>query len=266
MLDLTDFLDPVDPYLLSEDMGYKEGQIGRSVHAYIDEFPDLTHHELVILGCGEQRGAGQGGGSNAAPDAIRHEFYSLYFWHKDIAIADLGNIRYGATLGDLMGETIRRVFALTTENDFYARFHCEQFTIHGDPALRLYNYAKPDYVIEEPQVKISPNFISIAETSFKVDASFMNLGKAIDKKIVIELKRTYPDNTFSIVRDTISGIHYEDSLSYELPIVATRDKGLNKISITVDVDNVVDEAFETNNTVTKEFYIIEDEARPVYPY
>ena len=101
MLDLTDFLDPVDPYLLSEDMGYKEGQIGRSVHAYTDEFPDLTHHELVILGCGEQRGAGQGGGSNAASDAIRHEFYSLYFWHKDIAIADLGNIRYGATLGDV---------------------------------------------------------------------------------------------------------------------------------------------------------------------
>jgi hypothetical protein len=41
---------------------------------------------------------------------------------------------------------------------------------------------------------------------------------------------------------------------------------LNKLTVTVDVDNVVDEIFETNNSITKEIYIYEDEARPVYPY
>ena len=44
------------------------------------------------------------------------------------------------------------------------------------------------------------------------------------------------------------------------------DKGLNKITITVDADNTVNELFETNNSITKEFFIFEDEARPVYPY
>ncbi len=57
-----------------------------------------------------------------------------------------------------------------------------------------------------------------------------------------------------------------DSLSYEIPIVPTRDRGLNKITITLDAKNEVDELFETNNTVTKDVYIIEDDVKPVYPY
>jgi hypothetical protein len=156
---------------------------------------------------------------------------------------------------------------LTTENDFYARFQCEQFSLHGDPALKLYNFAKPDYVIEEPLVKVSPSFISIAETEFKVDASFMNIGKAISDSIVVEVKRIYPDLRSEVIRrDTIRGIQYMDSLSFNIPIIATRDKGLNKITITLDADSRIDELFENNNSITKDIYIFEDEARPVYPY
>jgi hypothetical protein len=175
--------------------------------------------------------------------------------------------RYGKTLGEIMDEAIAQVFNVTTENDFYARFQCEQFTLHGDPALRLYNFAKPDYVIEDPMVKISPSFISVAETSFQMKASFMNIGKAVSDSIVVEVKRTYPNLTTEVIRrDTIRGIRYIDSLTYNIPIVGSRDKGLNKITITVDADNKVDELYETNNSVTKDVFVFEDEARPVYPY
>src|SRR6185436_17143056 len=103
---------------------------------------------------------------------------------------------------------------------------------------------KPDYVIEDQLLKITPQFISVAETHFKVDAKVMNLGKAINKKIVVELRRTFPDLTTQVIRrDTIPGIRYMDSLTYDIQIVPTRDKGLNKISICVDADNVVDEIY-----------------------
>src|SRR5258705_10429558 len=176
--------------------------------------------------------------------------------------------KYGKTLGELMIESISQVYNLQTQNDYYARFHCEQTSLHGDPALRLdISMAKPDYVIEDQFVKIVPSFISVAETHFKVDAKFMNLGKAPSKKIVVELKRTYPDLTTAVIRrDTIPGIRYIDSLLYDLEIVPTRDKGLNKISICVDADNDADEIYETNNCITKDVFIYEDEARPVYPY
>lgn len=175
---------------------------------------------------------------------------------------------YGKTLGELMRESITRTFDLTTQNDYYARFHCEQTTIHGDPAIKLDVLApKPDYAIEDPYLKVNPSFISVAESRFNVKAQMFNLSKAIDKKIVVELKRTYPNMTTEVIRrDTIPGIRFTDSLSYDIDIVPTRDKGLNKISICIDADNEVDELYETNNCITKDIFIYEDEARPVYPY
>lgn len=176
--------------------------------------------------------------------------------------------KYGNTIGEIMKESMTQVFNLTTQNDYYARFHCEQTELHGDPAIRLNaSWAKPDYVIEDQLIKFNPSFISVAETHFHVDGKVMNLGKAINKDIVVEVKRTYPDLTTEVIRrDTIPGIRYIDSLSFDVPIVATRDKGLNKITICVDADNLVDELYETNNCITKDVFIFEDEARPVFPY
>jgi hypothetical protein len=176
--------------------------------------------------------------------------------------------KYAQTLGEIMIESFTQVYNLTTQSDYYARFHCEQTTIHGDPALRLDgNTPKPDYVIEDQLLKVTPSFISVAETSFHVDAKMLNIGKALSGPIVVELKRTYPNLVTEIIRrDTIPGIRYIDSLSYDIEIVPTRDKGLNKISICIDADNRVDELYETNNCITKDVFIYEDEARPVYPY
>ncbi len=175
---------------------------------------------------------------------------------------------YGKSLGEILRESIIQTYNQQSQSDYYARFHCEQTTLHGDPALKMdVSMPKPDYVIEDQLLKITPQFISVAETSFKVDAKFMNLGKAPDKSIVIEAKRIFPDLTTQLIRrDTIAGIRYIDSLSYTIPIDPIHDKGLNKISICVDADSEVDELYETNNCITKDVVIYEDEARPVFPY
>jgi hypothetical protein len=174
---------------------------------------------------------------------------------------------YGKTFGEIMRETVIDVFNFTTQEDFYARANAEQTELHGDPALVLNPHPKADYVIEEPMLKVTPGFISIAEPSFKVDVRMMNIGRAPNKKIVVEVKRQYPDQSVRVVkRDTIPGIRFEQVLSYTIPIDPSHDKGMNKITVTVDADNVVDESFESNNSITKEVLIFEDEARPIYPY
>lgn len=179
----------------------------------------------------------------------------------------IGQTQYGKTLGECMDEAIRQTFALTTENDFYARFQCEQFTLHGDPAVRLYTSEKPDYAIEDPLVSLDPKYIPVSETSFKVTAKFVNLGRSLNRDVIVELKRTYPNNHVEVIkRDTILFKTFQDSLVYTLPVIATRDKGLNKISVTIDPENNIEELYETNNSVTKDVYIIEEDIRPVYPY
>ena len=174
---------------------------------------------------------------------------------------------YGKAIGDITRAATADMLADYTQENFYARATCEESNLNGDPAITLNPHAKPDYVIEDYLVRTTPSFVSIAVDSFKVRAQMLNIGKAVDKRIVVEVKRTYPaGNTDVIRRDTIPGIRYIDSISVSIPIVPNRDKGLNRITITVDADNAVDEKYETNNSVTKDVYVYEDEARTVFPY
>jgi formiminoglutamase len=98
-LNIVDFLRPVNKDLLSGDLGYKDGQIGHMIPVYDDAFPDLDQAEVVILSCGEQRGSGKIEESEAG-DAIRKKFYQLFFWHKDVSIADIGSVRTGKSMQD----------------------------------------------------------------------------------------------------------------------------------------------------------------------
>jgi|SRR5215203_135628 len=96
---IADFLEPLNLNEISHDTGYKEGQVGRAIKAYEEEFPNLDEADIVIVGCGEQRGGGLLHSSTAA-DVIRTEFYSLYYWHQDIKLADIGNVKIGKAYTD----------------------------------------------------------------------------------------------------------------------------------------------------------------------
>ena len=143
----------------------------------------------------------------------------------------------------------------------------EEITLHGDPAMRFFSHEKPDYAIEAPMVKIAPEFISIAETSFDANIKIVNLGKATTDSVHVRISRILPDGSTTIPFDKkIRRVPYADSILLQLPIDPFKDKGSNKIKVEIDPDNLVNEICETNNTVTKEFFIFEDEIRPVYPY
>jgi len=173
---------------------------------------------------------------------------------------------YGKTYGEILKQSVIDVFVQTSQLDFYARMHTEQNTLHGDPAIRPNTHLKPDYVIEDPMVKVTPSFISVADTIFKVDAKYLNQGRAVNKDIAIHIERRIPGHNFvTVLKDTIPGIRFADSVSVILHIDPLTDKGLNQIRVTIDADNVVDESFETNNTIIKDVFIFEDDARPIYP-
>jgi formiminoglutamase len=100
MFNIADFLEPVNRDVLSQDESYKDGQLGKTILAYEEEMPDLTGVDIVLVGCGETRGAGVPPSQLLAPDWIRSEFYQLFYWHFDVTIADIGNIKKGASLKD----------------------------------------------------------------------------------------------------------------------------------------------------------------------
>ncbi|WP_018626737.1 C25 family cysteine peptidase [Niabella aurantiaca] len=175
---------------------------------------------------------------------------------------------YGKTIGELMTNTIAEVYKRPEgESALLQRAQCEEYTLNGDPAIRLYQPDKPDYAIEDASVSIAPNFISVAETNFAVKVNINNLGKAVNEKVVVELKRTFPDQSVKVFRkDTLDPVRYLDSLNYSLPIDPVKDKGQNRITITIDPENTIEELNEGNNSTVKDVFIFEDEIRPVYPY
>lgn len=95
----------------------------------------------------------------------------------------------------------------------------------------------------------------------------MNLNKAVSTPIVIEMKRTFPD----LSTERYAGIQYPGSVIWILLLITfqlclPRQKGQHRVSFCIDADNKVSEIYETNNCITKDFFIYEDEIRPVYPY
>lgn len=99
-LNISDFLSPVNIDIISRDESYKDGQLGKIMSVYTDSFPDLDEAQIVLVGSGEQRGSGLLPDNGIAADAIRRQFYALYYWHTDIQVADIGNVVNGASFTD----------------------------------------------------------------------------------------------------------------------------------------------------------------------
>ncbi len=182
--------------------------------------------------------------------------------YKDFCITN-----YGGSVGQQIKQVIQNLGSNYQSLDHYTRMHLEEMTLQADPALKINAHAKPDYIMEPQLIKVSPSVITVADGSFNVDVKMLNIGKAINDSIRVIVKRKLPNDSVKVLyNQLIRAIRYSDSLSFVIPINPITDKGLNKIIVTLDVDNKVAELSELNNGAEKEFVIYEDEIRPVYPH
>ena len=180
---------------------------------------------------------------------------------------------YKQSIGRNMRDAISYQNTLWGINDYLARIHTEQQTLHGDPAVKANAFDQPDYSVEPANININPSFLSIAETNFKTKVYYYNLGKAINDSMTINVTRQYPQS--SIYPNGFTEVVFSrkvkaplaiDSFEITLPIFAERDKGSNRITVTLDTENKIAERSEQNNSTIRDIVIFEDELRPVYPY
>jgi hypothetical protein len=182
--------------------------------------------------------------------------------YNSIAITD-----YGKSLGEIQRSAMQKMVNAVGPFDFYARSHAEEITLHGDPALVINGQPKPDYVVEESSIRITPTVVSLADGSFSVKARVNNIGRTDSDSVLVNVQHQLPDGTIdTLYYGKFNYIRFADSITINVNIDPLRHKGLNKIIVTADPNGEIDEVDETNNTNVREFYIFEDEARPVYPY
>jgi Peptidase family C25 len=180
---------------------------------------------------------------------------------------EFSRVDYGGSVGTQIKKVIESIGGNPLSLDYYSRIHMEEMTLQGDPALKINYQTKPDFIVEEQLIKVSPSIISVADNNFNINVKMLNIGRVVKDSIRVTVKHKLPNDSIRVLfNQLIPSIKYSDSLSFVEPINRITDKGLNKIIVSLDVDNKVSEISELNNTIEKEFYIYEDEVRPVYPY
>jgi len=174
---------------------------------------------------------------------------------------------YGLPMGQQMIHVTHDLGNSSFEQDFFGRCCLEEMSLDGDPSISLYHFALPDYAIEDPQVLISPSIISVANSNFTVKARFYNLGRAVTDSILVTIKWQLPDGTTTFLYNQKRlGADFADSIMLTVPINPTKDKGNNTLIVTLNADGKVSELSMSNNSVSKQFYIYDQQVSPAYPY
>lgn len=127
---------------------------------------DVDDADVVIIGCGEQRGHNEEAAYSLAPDAIRKELYQLYNWHPGIRIADAGNILQGASVDDTRA-ALRIVLQELHEAGKVV------IVLGGSHDLTLQQYDAFKKNSQVINAVVTDTFIDLAETEAITDKSFL---------------------------------------------------------------------------------------------
>ncbi|HVX51835.1 MAG TPA: C25 family cysteine peptidase [Chitinophagaceae bacterium] len=175
--------------------------------------------------------------------------------------------QYGKGFGIIMKDAIGAAFNAFGASDFYAKIHAEQFTFHGDPALKINSFAKPDFAIQQNSITASPSFISVADDSFSVKIVITNLGKATNDSVHFSLLRKVSGGAaIKVFSKEFYGIKTADSVTVRIPVEPTKDKGNITFTAWIDDNSKIGELNESNNKADITITISSAEIRPVYPY
>ncbi|MEY3118271.1 MAG: hypothetical protein RIT30_203 [Bacteroidota bacterium] len=98
---IQDFLEPINIAHISNDEGYRDTQLGKHIKVNEGSLPDITDADIVIIGAGECRGAGYALHGHTAANAVRTALYDLYYWHAQVNVVDIGNVKIGQSIQEL---------------------------------------------------------------------------------------------------------------------------------------------------------------------
>lgn len=184
----------------------------------------------------------------------------------DALYAALSGSHYGMPIGAIQRAALRGMVQVTGSDDYFARMHAEQVTLHGDPALLVYPHQRPDYAVEEQQLRIQPALVSVADAAFDVDLRVYNLGKAVRDSVTIRVSRQLPDGSREELLRKRARVPNSDSIRLRVPVRPLTDRGENRIIVELDPEGAVTEISESNNTAYRTVTVVDDEVKPLYPH
>ncbi|MCB0595918.1 MAG: hypothetical protein H6557_22360 [Lewinellaceae bacterium] len=244
-------------YPLMLSLGCYSGNIFTGGESIGERFTFYENRAAVAFG------ASRGVGYISSLAAFARSFYRY-----------LGGDYYGQGIGD----ALKAAVADYDQNPFFPTATLvEQFTLHGDPSIRLHPAPGPDFVPDPASVRFEPRVVTAQQDSFRLTFDALNLGRNGQDTFTVEIRQQLPGgNTVEVVRDTVAAPAFRSAYSYRIPVRGKESVGLNTFFIRLDADSEVAElpvpAAELNNELVRSngepgapLFIVDNTARPVYP-
>ncbi|MBK9283730.1 MAG: hypothetical protein IPM51_05350 [Sphingobacteriaceae bacterium] len=183
-------------------------------------------------------------------------YYTTNFYRS------LGVTSYNGGIGDIVKESAEQT---ALNPDPFTKYTALDMTLHGDPALKITNGTKPDYILTNNNVKFD---LKTYTDSVGVIVNYKNLGKAIHDSVFVRIDRYYPNGDSLTVYKRKLGPFFKDSIKLYMLIDFSRGIGLNKFKVKIDDFNEIAETSEINNATigTVDLFIPGGDILPVYPY
>lgn len=172
--------------------------------------------------------------------------------------------RYSRPIGVQIKNTLKNV--LTDNWTTNTELTSYQITLHGDPAIVVGPRSKPDLMIDNSSISLSPREVTTVLDSFDVVVDIRNFGKAVTQPFYVYVERILPDGNESHYETIVDGCLYRRSVNVRIPTDIIDGAGMNRLRVYVDGMNEVDELSETNNYATMDFMIKSSDIYPIYPY
>ncbi|MDX1942360.1 MAG: C25 family cysteine peptidase [Saprospiraceae bacterium] len=145
------------------------------------------------------------------------------------------------SLGEIIQASIKEY---DTNLNAFTRMLLQQFTLHGDPAIKILPYDAPDYLINKESVQFNPAPVSVQNDSFDLKFNVLNIGKNITDSLALSVTRRLPNGTQKIFTKKIETPAYQsEPINFTFPVrdSSSNTAGFNEFYIQLNPDNIIQE-------------------------
>jgi len=151
-------------------------------------------------------------------------------------------------------------------NSTFDTILCDQFTLHGDPALVLFNTKKADYQLKQGSVFLTNPKVTASMPTIRIGVDVKNLGAAPFDSLVVGINRTLPSGTTILLGPVkVKPIMFHDTLYFDIPRPTQSSVGLNVLEVKLNYYDSIPEISNANNTARLEFYLKQSTVQVLYP-
>ena len=185
------------------------------------------------------------------------DFYTLAFQDS---------LLFGETIGQIQKATMRRFLqTLSNEPQLDSSF-VHQFCIHGDPLIRIFGAAKPDYKASNSEFYFATSNPTAVSSKIRLAVVTSNFGRVTTDSLKIRVNRRLADGTTLDYIFQVKPVWYLDTLMLEIPQdQALAYAGLNRFEVSLDFLNEQQEMNELNNSAFFEYFIPASGILPLFP-